>query len=138
MSGRGRIDKTVWVEADELAPGLRLKFRYIPKTELQEMVRRATDTTFNRQANQKEARVNPDKLLREYAGAILDWEGMSRETYARLIPIDPADYPEAIPCTEEYKLELLREAYGFEVVATRVTTDLAMFQAQELEREIKN
>jgi hypothetical protein len=134
---RKRLDKTVWVPAPELG-GWEILVRYLPLGELERMVRRASESTWDRRAGRAVDNINPERLIKEYAGVILDWRGLNREMYARLIPIDPEDYPEVIPCEEEYKLELLREAYGFSNVIREICTDLSRFQAQELEGQVKN
>lgn len=141
MTGRKRVEKTVWVPVEGL--GFEIQVRYLPRSELTRMLERATETTWNRQAGQNVEKINPEKLIREYAGVILDWReenvpGISRETYARLIPIEPSEYPEIIPCEDDYKVELLREAYGFDAVVRQICTDLARFQETQLETERKN
>jgi len=141
MSGRKRVEKTVWVPVEGL--GFEILVRYLPRSELTRMLERATETTWNRQAGQNVDKINPDKLIREYAGVILDWReeagaGMRRETYERLIPIETSEYPEVIPCTDGYKVELLREAYGFDAVVRQICTDLGRFQEAQGETERKN
>jgi hypothetical protein len=141
MSGRKRVEKTVWVPVESL--GFEMLVRYLPRSELTRMLERATETTWDRQAGQNVDKINPEKLIREYAGVILDWreegvEGMARETYARLIPIDPSEYPEVIPCEDDFKIELLREAYGFDAVVRQICTDLGRFQETQRETERKN
>jgi hypothetical protein len=133
---RKRLEKTVWAPVDDL--GIELRLRYLPRSELTRMVERATEAVFDRRTGQTAERVNPEKLVQEYAAAILDWRGLTREVYARLIPIDLEDYPETIPCTDEYKLELLREAYGFDAVVRQICTDLSRFQDEQVEAEVKN
>ena len=136
MSDKKRVEKTVWVPVEGL--GFDIKVRYLPRNELTRMLERATETTWDRKAGQNIDRVKPKKLLREYAGVILDWRGLTRDIFAQLIPIEPSEYPEEIPCTEEYKLELLEEAYGFDAVVRQICTDLAHFQDQQQEEEAKN
>lgn len=142
MSSRKRVEKTVWF-APVTGLDIEMCVRYLPRGELTRMLERATETTWDRQAGQNLDKINPEKLLREYAGVILDWRegeaaGILRETYARLIPIEASEYPEVIPCTDEYKIELLREAYGFDTVVRQVVTDLERFQDEQLETERKN
>lgn len=136
MSGKKRVEKTVWVPVEGL--GFEILVRYLPRNELTRMLERATETTWDRKAAQNVDRIVPAKLLKEYAGVILDWRGLTREIYARLIPIEPLEYPEEIPCTEEYKLELLEEAYGFDAVVRQICTDLTHFENQRQEDEVKN
>jgi len=136
MNQKKRPEKTVWVPVEEL--GFELLIRYLPRSELTRMVERATERTWDRRAGQNVERLNPEKLLAEYAGVILDWRGLTREIYARLVPIDPAEYPQKIPCTPEYKLELLQEAYGFDAVVRQVCTDLARFEHDRVEADLKN
>lgn len=139
---RKRVEKTVWfAPVDGL--DIEIQVRYLPRGELTRMLERATESAWDRQAGRNEDRINPGKLIREYAGVILDWRegdafGIKRETYARLIPIDPGEYPEVIPCTDEYKVEVLEEVYGFDAVVRQVVTDLSRFQEEQLETERKN
>jgi len=131
-----RIEKTVWVPVEGL--GFEIQVRYLPRSELTRMLERATESTWDRQAGQNADRINPKKLLAEYAGVIMDWRGLTRELYARLIPIEPSEYPEEIPCTDEYKRELLEEAYGFDAVVRQICTDLTRFQETQQKKQRKN
>jgi hypothetical protein len=135
MFERKRLTKTTWVKIDEL--GFELQLRYLPRSEMRQMLEKATETKWDRSGQPRE-KVNVDILLAELAAYIVDWRGLSREVYARLLPIDPEDYPEEIPCTQEYKRELLSEAYGLDNVVREICTDLARFQEAKLETEIKN
>ncbi|TSA12008.1 MAG: hypothetical protein D4R73_02945 [Deltaproteobacteria bacterium] len=136
MSSKKRVEKTVWVPVEGL--DFEMLVRYLPRSELTRMLERATESTWDRQTGQNVDRINPKKLLAEYAGVILDWRGLTREIYARLIPIEPSEYPEEIPCTDEYKRELLEEAYGLDAVVRQICTDLARFQDERQEEERKN
>ena len=131
-----RIEKTVWVPVEGL--GFEIQVRYLPRSELTRMLERATESTWDRQAGQNADRINPKKLLAEYAGVIVDWRGLTRELYGRLIPIEPSEYPEEIPCADEYKRELLEEAYGFDAVVRQICTDLARFQETQQKKQRKN
>ncbi len=135
MIGRKRVDKTAWVTIDDL--GLELKLKYLGRPAMRAMIDKATEVKYDR-AGQPREKINPDILLAELANCIVDWRGLTREVYARLLPIDPADYPEIIPCTDEYRRELLAEAYGLDNVVREICTDLARFQEAKLETEIKN
>ena len=135
MIGRKRVDKTAWVTIDDL--GLELKLKYLGRPAMRAMIDKATEVKYDR-AGQPREKINPDILLAELANCIVDWRGLTREVYARLLPIDPADYPEIIPCTDEYRRELLAEAYGLDNVVREICTDLARFQEEKLEAEIKN
>lgn len=132
---RRRVEKTAWVKIDAL--GFEMCLKYLPRSGMRDMIDKATETKWGR-SGQPQERINPDILLAELANYIVNWRGLTREVYARLIPIDPADYPEEIPCTDEYKRELLAEAYGLDNVIREICTDLARFQDQQLEAEIKN
>jgi hypothetical protein len=141
MSAKKRVEKTVWVPVEGL--GFEMLVRFLPRKELQKMLERATESTWSRQAGGNVDKINAEKLIREYAAVIVDWReegepGIRRETYARMVNIDPEEYPEIIPCTGEYKVELLEEAYGLDGVVRQVSTDLARFQEQQQETERKN
>jgi hypothetical protein len=143
MSGKKRLEKTVWVPVEGL--DFEMLVRFLPRKELQRMLERATESTWSRQAGQNVDRINNAKLLREYAAVIVDWRqigaadtGLRRETFARMVNIDPEEYPSTIPCTEDYKVELLEEAYGLDAVVRQVCTDLARFQEEREELERKN
>lgn len=139
---RKRVEKTVWfAPVDGLE--IEIQVRYLPRGELTRMLERATESAWDRQAGANVDKINPKKLIREYAGVILDWRegdipGIKRATYARLIPIDPGEYPEVIPCTDDYKCEVLEEVYGFDAVVRQVITDLSRFQEEQVEAERKN
>lgn len=132
---RKRVEKTVWVPIDGL--GIELKLRYLPRQELRRINEKAAETKYQL-GGQAQTRTNPDILLAELARCIVDWRGVTREVYARLIPIEPEDYPDPVPCEDEYKRELLAEAYGLDTVVLDICTNLARFQDEALGAEIKN
>lgn len=141
MTKRKRLEKTVWAGL----PGrnFEVKLRFLPRSELTQMVQKATELTWDQRSGQNLETINPEILRREYVGVILDWrdtgkDTLSREVYGQMINIDPEDYPEVIPCTDEYKAELLTEAYGFDIVVRQVCTDLARFQSLQIEAAAKN
>lgn len=142
MAKRKRLEKTVWVPCPDF--GFDLQLRYLPRGEQRQMIERATEILYDPKSGRNLDRIDPEGLNRELAGVILNWREagrhgvLSRQTFARLIPIDPADYPEEIPCTEEYKLELLDEVRGFDTVVLQLCTSLARFQDEKVEAETAN
>jgi hypothetical protein len=137
MAPRQRPEKTTWVPVPELG-GFELKLKYVSRRDLNKMVADATESGWDSRRNQPTEKINPARLLREYAAAIVDWRGLTREIYGRMIPIIPEEYPEEIPCTEEFKLELLEEAYGFDAVVRQLTQDLRVFEEERQAAETKN
>ena len=131
-----RLEKVAWFPVPEM--GFDLCIRYISISEGQKMRERALTVRRNLKTGQMEEHLDEELYAREMAAIIVDWRGLTRDAYQRLIAIDPADYPEEIPCTLEYKLELLQEARGFATVVLDLCSDLARYQTQKLADEVKN
>lgn len=134
---RQRPEKVIWVPVPDL-PGFELQLRYVSRRDLNQMIECAKESSWDSRLNQPVEKINPQKLLREYAVAIKDWRGLTREIYGGMISINPEEYPEEIPCTEEYKLELLEEAWGFDAVVRQLTQDLRVFAEEQQADQVKN
>lgn len=140
---RKRLEKSAWFPVPEL--GFEMLIRYVPLPEMARQREAATQTRRDPRSLEFVERLSQEKFAEILAGAILDWRalasgesGLPLDIYGRLIPIDPVDYPEPIPCEEEFKMELLREARGFATVVLDLCTDLARYQQEQAKAELKN
>lgn len=113
----------------EFSPGFIVELEYISLSEGQARILRCTKIV-----NGIEVR-DQDKMLAELGKSILAWRGLTVAGFAALVPIDYAaeDAAKSVPCTDENKLELLREAWLFRVWLDEKTTELVGFK--ELERK---
>ena len=134
---------TVW---QEFRHGFKVKIRYLSRKRLQHIFKLSTRKGWDRDHRPIEELDN-QKLIKYLAEVIEDWEGLTPEVLATLLPIDVAAAKKAlkekglqeIPCTEENKITLLEEAYHFDEFIREVALDAQLFTfARQKEAEAKN
>ena len=101
----------------------RVLLKYIPKQSLANIVTKCTTIKWER--HQRIEDLDNDKLTVELAEYIKDWEGAT-------------DKGEPYPCTEESKIFLLKNSYGFVEFVSDGITDLELLMSNRKEAEKKN
>jgi len=122
----------------EFVDNFRCKVKFITRAELRRLIERCTVITYDKKTHQRVDRPDEDRLYKQLSAYILDWEGLTPETLARILPVDVSDIEGDIPCTENNKITLLKEAYEFDDFIRESITSLDSFEEQKLEEELKN
>ena len=107
---------------------------YVPKDEMARAYDRCKTTVYGR--SQPKEEIDPDKLRVELAKSVVGWKGLTFGVAATIIPIVVPEEKkdEEVPCTEENKMVLLKQAYGFDLFVQNMSTELSALR-QEAERK---
>lgn len=118
----------------DAAKGMRVKLTYISPEEVRKRVKECTTIEAGKEVFDQE------KLLKDLATRIADWEGFSLGRVAELMDIEiPADQAENnVPCTEVNKLTLLKGSWQFKPFIESNTIQLEEFKKAQREAERKN
>jgi len=106
---------------------------YRTRKDMQKIIKKSTKTTYvNHQPKQD---LDDDKLYEALADCVLNWN-LTLGVVATMVPIklDPAREEEAVPCTRENVLFLLKEAYYFDGFVREASTDLSMLKEEQEEK----
>lgn len=122
----------------EFVDNFRCKVKFITRAELRRLVERCTIITYDKKTHQRVDRLDEERLYKHLSAYILDWKGLTPETLAKILPVDTRDIEGEIPCTDNNKVTLLKEAYGFDDFIRETITSLDSFEQQKLEEELKN
>lgn len=113
--------------------GSRIKLLYLSLSDYRKRIENCTELVDGKE------KLNDDKLLKETASLLLDWDF----TVSKIADLLPITVPEGqgdvkVPCTEENKLTLLTGAWGFKDYVNAKVTALSDFMATEREAQRKN
>jgi len=128
-------EMTAWFE---YLDGFRVCLEYVNKKELQDMVRKSTRMEWDDSHRQVE-RINEDVFIKKLSAKIRDWEGLTPEVLGRLLPVDVSKIDVAeIPCNPENKIQILKNAYGFDDFVQERVTSLSRIREGQHEAALKN
>ena len=122
----------------EFVDNFKCKVKFITRSELRRLLDRCTVITYDKKTHQRVDRPDMDRFYRHLAAYIVDWKGLTPETLAKILPVDVSGIEGEVPCTENNKFILLKEAYEFDEFIRESITSLDSFEEQKLEEELKN
>lgn len=130
--------KTTWISYID---NFEVQIKYLPRMELRSMLEAATDRRFDRRTNSNLETLNPRKFDKELSKLIVNWKGLTLDTLGKLLPLkDDLDATTSveIDCDEEAKLLLLEHAYGFDKFVQDACTEVANFESERQQEQLKN
>ncbi len=132
-SFKKKTPTSAWFVFDA-AKGMRVKLLYISPEEVRKRVKECTTFEQGREV------LDQEKMLKELARRIEDWEGFTLGRVAELIDIEiPEDQAENnVPCTDVNRLALLAGSWAFKPFVESHTIQLDEFKAAQRESERKN
>jgi len=114
-----------------------VEVKYIERRELRRIIKKASKRAWIK--HQPVEDIDENKMAEEMEELISNWRGLTPEILAKILPVDISGMKnEEIPCTYENKIVLLKEAYDFDVFIQETCTDLANFEEEIQEEEVKN
>jgi hypothetical protein len=125
----------------DAAKGMKVELLYISPEDVRRSVKDCTTIESGRET------LDQEKLLKQLASRIKNWEGFTLERVAELIDIEIPDTDEGgnkinlqsvVTCSEENKLRVLKESWVFKPFIEQKTVALNEFKTTQLEEQRKN
>ncbi len=125
----------------DAAKGMKVELLYISPEDVRRSVKDCTTIEGGRET------LDQEKLLKQLASRIRNWEGFTLERVAELIDIEIPELDEEgnktnlqaiVTCSEENKLRVLKESWAFKPFIEQKTVSLNEFKTAQREAERKN
>ena len=130
---KGRTIKVKYLDDFEI------EIRYLSRSEMRKIGERATDWYWDQKDHTRKEKMNSEKFYKDFIQKVfVGWSGLTTGTLAKMLPIKIDDPEMQIPYSEENALELMREAYDFDIFIQNIVVDIEKFQEEKREQEIKN
>ena len=123
---KGRTIKVKYIDDFEI------EIRYLPRSEMRRIGEKATDWFWDQKDHTRKEKMNSEKFYKDFIQKVfIGWTGLKLGTLAKMLPIK-IDNPETeIPYSEENALELMREAYDFDIFIQQMVMDIEKFQEKK-------
>jgi len=124
---KGRTIKVKYIDDFEI------EIRYLSRSEMRRIGEKATDWFWDQKDHTRKEKMNSEKFYKDFIQKVFaGWTGLKLKTLAKMLPIKMDGDPEMeLPYSEENALELMREAYDFDIFIQNIVMDIEKFQEKK-------
>jgi len=121
-------EKTVWIKyIDEFE----IQIRFLSRPELSKLVEKSREYIWDKKDHMKIEKMNSDVFYNKFVDTVIvDWKGLTGETLKKMISVKVDDPNIEIPFSKENAIELLKNAYDFDVFIQNQALDIEKFEEE--------
>jgi len=129
-------ERTIWVQYLDT---FEVQLKFLPRFDVNKILEKSKTFIWDKRDHTKIEKLDSEKFYTDLVSKVFaGWKGLTQGILAKMLPVKIINPDEEIVFSFENAVELMKNAYDFDIFIQNIIMDIERFQSEKKEEEIKN